>query len=134
MYNQLIFQLNNVSILFSALTVRYLTRRYIGEYRSNTGMYRKLKTVLTSALTAYFLDCSKNTRPITYFVHFHRVHSYNMKPLIGAFGQCSTKINHTDSSDANRNVTVTCVIYWNGIYSLRIIYYFTMSRSRCKFH
>lgn len=26
-----------ILFLFSALTVRYLTRRYIGEYRSNTG-------------------------------------------------------------------------------------------------
>jgi hypothetical protein len=31
------FRLIVFSLLFTALTVRYLTRRYIGEYRSNTG-------------------------------------------------------------------------------------------------
>lgn len=68
------------------------------------------------------------------FCTFWSGHSYNMKPFRGRFGRRTTKINHTDSSDANHNVTMTYVIYWNGIYSLQIIYYFTMSRSRCKFH
>ncbi|CAH1369051.1 hypothetical protein MTP99_010544 [Tenebrio molitor] len=44
----------------SALTVRYLTRRYIGEYRSNTDLlYRQTLTVNNSALEVEIVDvCS----------------------------------------------------------------------------
>lgn len=44
----------------SALTVRYLTRRYIGEYRSNTDLlYRQTLTINNAALEAEIVDvCS----------------------------------------------------------------------------
>ncbi|KAL1491673.1 hypothetical protein ABEB36_012234 [Hypothenemus hampei] len=43
----------------SALTVRYLTRRYIGEYRSNTDLlYKQILTVNNSALEVEIVDVS----------------------------------------------------------------------------
>lgn len=49
----------------SALTVRYLTRRYIGEYRSNTDLlYRQTLTVNNSALEVEIVDvCSCDLSP-----------------------------------------------------------------------
>jgi len=47
----------------SALTVRYLTRRYIGEYRSNTDLlYRQTVTINNSPVEVEIIDVSGDTR------------------------------------------------------------------------
>jgi len=47
--SQNVLEFINVFLLFPALTVRYLTRRYIGEYKSNTG-----KKLFLSSCINYF--------------------------------------------------------------------------------
>ena len=47
---------SGIFVFISALTVRYLTRRYIGEYKSNTGMYHMF---ITSRISKHFLLFSK---------------------------------------------------------------------------
>uniref|UniRef100_A0A023F1D8 small monomeric GTPase n=1 Tax=Triatoma infestans TaxID=30076 RepID=A0A023F1D8_TRIIF len=55
--------LGMISVGKSALTVRYLTRRYIGEYRSNTDLlYRQTVTINNSPLEVEIIDVSGETR------------------------------------------------------------------------
>ncbi|XP_077300578.1 ras-related and estrogen-regulated growth inhibitor-like protein isoform X2 [Arctopsyche grandis] len=51
--------LGNINVGKSALTVRYLTRRFIGEYRSNTDLlYRQTITVNNNPLEVEIIDVS----------------------------------------------------------------------------
>ncbi|KAK9510177.1 hypothetical protein O3M35_005018 [Rhynocoris fuscipes] len=55
--------LGMISVGKSALTVRYLTRRYIGEYRSNTDLlYRQTVTINNSPVEVEIIDVSGETR------------------------------------------------------------------------
>lgn len=58
--------LGKINVGKSALTVRYLTRRFIGEYRSNTDLlYHKIVTVKNTPLEVEILDVSGETRDST---------------------------------------------------------------------
>lgn len=55
--------LGKINVGKSALTVRYLTRRFIGEYRSNTDLlYRQTVTVNNTPLEVEIVDVSGETR------------------------------------------------------------------------
>ncbi|XP_065201842.1 ras-related and estrogen-regulated growth inhibitor-like [Planococcus citri] len=55
--------LGKVNVGKSALTVRFLTRRYIGEYRSNTDLlYRQTVTINNTPLEVEIIDVSGETR------------------------------------------------------------------------
>lgn len=55
--------LGKVNVGKSALTVRYLTRRFIGEYRSNADLlYRQTVTINNSPLEVEIIDVSGETR------------------------------------------------------------------------
>lgn len=59
--------LGKINVGKSALTVRYLTRRFIGEYRSNTDLlYRQTVTVNNSPLEVEIVDVSGETRDSTF--------------------------------------------------------------------
>lgn len=55
--------LGKMNVGKSALTVRYLTRRYIGEYRSNTDLlYRQVMTINNNTMEVEIVDvCSADT-------------------------------------------------------------------------
>ncbi|KDR18359.1 ras-like protein family member 11B [Zootermopsis nevadensis] len=59
--------LGKINVGKSALTVRYLTRRFIGEYRSNTDLlYRQTVTVNNTPLEVEIIDVSGETRDSTF--------------------------------------------------------------------
>lgn len=102
----------------TALTVRYLTRRYIGEYRSNTGkpshihMYCCIRLVLETTMV-----CDN---------------SYSLKPQLSVYSSGEarfTKINRIHSTGVcARHADVEHILKW-CLLRHPIIYYFTMSRS-----
>lgn len=56
---KIIFANSNFFFLFSALTVRYLTRRFIGEYRSNTDLlYRQTIPLEQGVIDVEIVDIS----------------------------------------------------------------------------
>ncbi|BES89350.1 small_GTPase [Nesidiocoris tenuis] len=58
-----ILVLGMINVGKSALTVRYLTRRYIGEYRSNTDLlYRQTVTINNAPVEVEIIDVSGETR------------------------------------------------------------------------
>lgn len=66
--------LGNVNVGKSALTVRYLTRRFIGEYRSNTDLlYSQTITHENGLLDVEIIDISteqENDFPLEQVIHF----------------------------------------------------------------
>ncbi|XP_018905214.1 ras-related and estrogen-regulated growth inhibitor [Bemisia tabaci] len=57
--------LGKINVGKSALTVRYLTRRFIGEYRSNTDLlYRQTVTISNTPVEVEIIDVSGETRDV----------------------------------------------------------------------
>ncbi|XP_046676235.1 ras-like protein family member 11B [Homalodisca vitripennis] len=59
--------LGMINVGKSALTVRYLTRRYIGEYRSNTDLlYRQTVTINSTPVEVEIIDVSGDSRDASF--------------------------------------------------------------------